>query len=113
MSAGSGLFTGDPARISAVCRDFSIQRHSHLQMNKRSASSHEMDVCFIQSRRFVSQQTCADFNAGLAQMRKAATGDFRIGIFYRRDETFDSDFDQSVSARRGAAMMSMRLKRNV
>src|SRR5260370_13330862 len=46
-------------------------------------------------------------------MRKATSRDFRIRIFDRRDDAFDSRFDQRVSAGRSAALMRMWLKRNI
>src|SRR6058998_3405881 len=67
-------------------------------MNKGTARAHEMNVGFVQSRSFLDHKPRVDFDAGLAQMSKAA---------------FDSRFDKHFSARRRAAMMCMRFKRDI
>jgi len=82
-------------------------------MNERPAGPHKMNVRFVQTRSFVSQQAGRYFDACLAQMRKATTGNFWIGIFDRRDDAFDSGGYQRVGTRRGAAVMRVRFQRNV
>src|ERR1700704_1230893 len=82
-------------------------------MNERPPRAHEMNVGFIQSRSFVRQQSDADLNAGFAEMIKAAPRNFGIGIFYWRDDAFDSSVDERISARLRAAAMGVRFERNV
>ena len=82
-------------------------------MNERPASPHEMNVGFVQSRRFVSQQARRHLDVRLAQVRKATSGNFWIGIFDWRDDAFDSGCDQRIGARGCAAVMRVRFQRNV
>src|SRR6267142_1301816 len=82
-------------------------------MNERPASPHKMNVGFVQTRCFVSQQPRRYFDACLTQVRKATAGNFWIRIFNRCDDAFDSGGYQRVGARRGAAVMRVRFQRNV
>src|SRR2546426_9109122 len=82
-------------------------------MNKRTARAHEMNVGFVQSRSFPGHKPRADFDAGLAQMSKAASRNLWVRVFDGRNDAFDSRFDKHFSARRRAAMMCMRFKRDI
>ena len=68
-------------------------------MNEWPAAAHEVNVRFIQSGGFSGQAAGADFNPGVAQTGKAATGNLRVGIFNRRDDAFDTGVNQQLSAR--------------
>src|SRR2546425_2613408 len=82
-------------------------------MNKRTALAHEMNVGFVQSRSFLDHQPNANIDAGFTQMSKAASRNFWIRIFDGRNDAFDSGFDKRFSARRRAAMMCVRFKRDI
>ena len=82
-------------------------------MNERPAGAHEMNVGFIQMRCFVRQHARSHFDACLAQVRKATTGNFWIGIFDRRHYAFDSGLDERVGAGLSAALMRVRFQRDV
>jgi hypothetical protein len=46
-------------------------------------------------------------------MREPASGNFRIRIFYRSDDTFDASLDERVRTRPGAPLVRVRLKRDI
>src|SRR5205809_134954 len=82
-------------------------------MNKRTARAHEMNVGFVQSRSFLGHQPNANIDACFTQMSKAASRNLWIRIFDWGNDAFDSRFDKHFSARRRAAMMCMRFKRDI
>ena len=113
MSPCACFFAGDPARVTRARGDLAVERNGQLEMNERPAGPHEMNVGFVQSRRFIGQQAGANFDARFAQMSKATTGNLRIWIFNGRDDAFDSRFDERIGARWCAAVMRVRFQRNV
>src|SRR5437588_9934376 len=113
MRASPRFFTCDPTRVTGARGDLAIQRHRQLQMHKRPARAHEVNVRFVQLVRFISQQTRAHLDSGFAKMRKAAAGDLWIRVFDRGNDSFDAGCDQRISAWRRAAAMSVRFQRDV
>src|SRR5260370_7147530 len=113
MRAGTGFCAGDPARIAANRRHLAVERDGEFQMNERPASSHEMNVCLVQTRRFIRQQASRHLDARFPQMSKATAGNFWVWIFDRGDDALDSCLDQRIGARGGAAEMRVRFQRNV
>src|SRR5712692_886866 len=82
-------------------------------MNKRLNGSHEMNVGFVQSRCFISQQASRHLDPCFPQMSKATAGNSWVWIFDRRDDALDSCLDQRIGARGCAAIMRVRFERNV
>src|SRR6266446_3418349 len=82
-------------------------------MNERPSGCHEVQILFIQLPRFASQQAYGHVNARGPQMRKAFARHFWIWIFNGRYDSTDAGIYQGVSAGRRAAVMCMRLKRDI
>src|ERR1700674_1163880 len=96
VRASTCFLTRDPTRVAGSGGNLSVKRHSHFQMHKGTADKHRMDVGFIQQKSLALENANADFDARLAQVGKAASGNFWIWIFNRRDDAFDSACDQRI-----------------
>src|SRR4051812_1910261 len=72
-----------------------------------------MNVGFIQLQGLLLHHSDAHLHTRLAQMIKTAAGNFRVWVFDGSDHAFDARLNQRVGAGRGAALMSVRLKRDV
>jgi hypothetical protein len=82
-------------------------------MNEGATLAYAVNIFFVEARSFARKKAGLDFQSGATKMREASTGDLRVRVFYGRDYALYSCFYQGVSARGSAAMMSVRLKRNI
>jgi CDP-glycerol glycerophosphotransferase (TagB/SpsB family) len=82
-------------------------------VNERAASTHEVQILFIQLFRLASQQANRNFHALRSQVSKTSSCDERVWILKRRYDACDAGPNQRRTARRSAAVMRVRLERNV
>ena len=82
-------------------------------MNERPPGCHEVQIFFIQLPRLARQQAYSHVNARGTQMGKTFAAHFWIWIFNGRYDSTDAGIYQGVSARWRAAVMRMRLKRDI
>jgi hypothetical protein len=82
-------------------------------MYERSPIAHVAYILFVEPRGLARHQPRAHLYADRAQVLEAFARNERIRVFYRRDNSPDASFDESIRAWRRATVMSVRLKRNV
>src|SRR5215213_1447149 len=82
-------------------------------MHERQTGGHVMQVSLVDLRGFFIHQTRLDLYTCRAQVSETFSGNLRIEILDRCDDTLDACGDECVSAGRGATVMRVWLERDV
>ena len=105
VGVAPGVVAGDPLGHAVVERGLAVERGRGLEAQPRPTADHARDETDVEFAGFGFLNAGHDIDARVAQQGEATTGDQRVRVFHRGDDTGDAGLDQCFGAGRGAAVV--------